>query len=70
VARTDTTPWSVEVQSIARPTITLPVESVRVTCRVVVSPTAKLTLPGVTVTAFTGTGVEVTVKRAVSAGQP
>src|SRR5258705_166969 len=45
----------------------LPVESVSVVLKRVVSPTPRLALPGVTTTVCTGTGVCVTVTAAVSA---
>ena len=54
----------------ARPKSALPVESHSVVLKRVVSPTTILTLPGVTVTVWTGTGVAVTEIWAVSAGTP
>src|SRR2546423_2863345 len=68
VTRTVATVGSLEDHSIARPKSALPVESVSVALRVAVSPTARLTAAGVTVTAFTGTGGTVTAILAGYAG--
>src|SRR5256885_3222229 len=68
VTRTVATLGSLEDHSIARPKSALPVESVSVALRVAVSPTARLTGAGGTVTAFTGTRGTVTAVLAGSAG--
>ena len=70
MTRTCATAPSLEDHSIGRPKTAAPLASVSVARSVTVSLSARLTLPGVTATVPTGAGVDVTLMRVVSAGQP